>query len=46
MPLTVIILRVIAAGVVVTKDVPAGVLAGGVPCKVLRELPSSAQSVL
>jgi maltose O-acetyltransferase len=36
---------VIAAGAVVTKDVPAGVLAGGVPCKVIRELPSSAQSV-
>ena len=29
---------VIAAGAVVTKDVPAGVLAGGVPCKVLRSI--------
>lgn len=28
---------VIAAGSVVTKDIPANVLAGGVPCKVLRE---------
>lgn len=28
---------VIAAGSVVTMDVPAGCLAGGIPCKVLRE---------
>ncbi len=28
---------VIAAGSVVTRDIPAGVLAGGVPCRVLRE---------
>ncbi len=27
---------VIAAGAVVTHDIPAGVVAGGVPCKVLR----------
>lgn len=29
---------VIAAGSVVTKDIPANVLAGGVPCKVIREI--------
>ena len=29
---------VIAAGSVVTRDIPAGVLAAGVPCRVLREL--------
>jgi len=29
---------VIGAGSVVTKDIPAGVLAAGVPCKVIREL--------
>ena len=28
---------VIAAGSVVTKAIPANVLAGGVPCKVIRE---------
>ncbi len=27
---------VVAAGAVVTKDIPAGVVAGGVPCKVIR----------
>ena len=29
---------VIAAGSVVTKDIPAGVIAAGVPCKVLRPI--------
>ncbi len=29
---------VIAAGSVVTKDIPEGVVAGGVPCKVIREI--------
>lgn len=29
---------VIAAGAVVTKDIPSDVLAGGVPCKVIRPL--------
>ena len=29
---------VIAAGSVVTKDIPDGVLAGGIPCKVIREI--------
>lgn len=29
---------VIAAGSVVTRDIPSGVLAGGVPCKVIREI--------
>jgi maltose O-acetyltransferase len=29
---------VIASGAVVTKDVPPGVLAGGVPCKVIKAL--------
>ena len=29
---------VIAAGSVVTKDIPSGVIAAGVPCKVLREI--------
>lgn len=29
---------VIAAGAVVTKDIPAGVVAGGVPCKVIRTI--------
>ncbi len=32
---------VIAAGSVVIKDIPAGVLAGGNPCKVIRKLSSS-----
>ena len=30
---------VIAAGAVVTKDIPPNVLAGGIPAKVIRELP-------
>lgn len=29
---------VVAAGAVVTKDLPSGVLAGGVPCRVIRPL--------
>ena len=29
---------IIAAGSVVTKDIPSGVLAGGVPAKVLRQI--------
>ena len=29
---------VIAAGSIVTKDIPSGVIAGGVPCKVIREI--------
>lgn len=29
---------VIAAGAVVTHDIPAGVVAGGVPCKVIRQI--------
>lgn len=29
---------VIQSGSVVTKDIPAGVIAGGVPCKVIREI--------
>ena len=29
---------IVAAGAVVTKDVPAGVLAAGNPCKVIREI--------
>lgn len=33
---------VIAAGAVVTKDVPPGVIAGGVPAKVLRRLEAGA----
>ncbi|MBU1312237.1 MAG: sugar O-acetyltransferase [Gammaproteobacteria bacterium] len=33
---------VIAAGSVVTKDIPAGVVAGGNPCRVLRHVAESA----
>ena len=29
---------IIGSGSVVTKDVPAGVIAAGVPCKVIREI--------
>lgn len=29
---------IIAAGSVVTKDIPADVIAGGVPCKIIREI--------
>lgn len=29
---------IIAAGSVVTKDIPSNVLAGGIPCKIIREL--------
>lgn len=29
---------IIGAGSVVTKDIPPGVIAGGVPCKVIREI--------
>ncbi len=29
---------VIAAGTVVTKDIPAGVVAGGIPCKLIRPI--------
>ena len=29
---------VIAAGSVVNKDIPKGVIAGGVPCKVIRNI--------
>lgn len=32
---------IIAAGSVVIKDIPAGVLAGGNPCKVIRKIKSS-----
>ena len=28
----------IGAGSVVTKDIPAGVIAAGVPCKIIREI--------
>ena len=32
---------VVAAGAVVTKDVPDNVLVGGVPAKVIKEIPQS-----
>ena len=31
-------ITVIGAGSVVTKDIPANVVAAGVPCKILREI--------
>ena len=35
---------VVAAGAVVTKDVPAGVVAGGIPAKVIRQINSSSNA--
>ncbi len=35
---------VIGAGSVVTRDVPAGVLAAGNPCRVIRSLPAQAKA--
>lgn len=36
---------VIAAGAVVTRDIPSNVVAGGVPAKVIKELPLSTEPV-
>ena len=36
---------VVAAGAVVEKDVPSNVLAGGVPAKIIRELPGDSPSL-
>ena len=35
---------VIAAGSVVTKDIPSNVIAAGVPCRVLREITEADKS--
>lgn len=37
---------IIAAGSVVSRDIPSGVLAGGVPCRVLRPLDAAEQQPL
>ncbi len=37
---------VIAAGAVVTRDIPAGVVAGGVPCKVIRAITETISSTI
>ncbi|MBR1375869.1 MAG: sugar O-acetyltransferase [Cardiobacteriaceae bacterium] len=36
---------VIAAGAVVNRDIPAGVLAAGVPCRVIREIDEEAEKL-
>lgn len=37
---------IVAAGSVVTRDLPPGVIAGGMPARVIRELPSEAERLL